>query len=111
MLGMLLVWNGRLRWGPDVVAMLIGACTYGLFVAFAITYLVAVPCYLLLRAVVEINGLLVRSAGAAIGALVGAGLAYLVMHPGPIGGGVIGWAVAAIWWRTAHGALDVRADG
>jgi len=105
-LGKLLVSGGNVEWGRAAVTMLIGACTYGLFVAFGITYLVAVPCFQLLRNLVELNGLVVRSAGATIGAASGAVLGYLTLQPGPIGGGIIGWITAAIWWKLASEPAD-----
>lgn len=105
-LGEILIRNGHLAWGRDVITLLIGACTYGLFVAFGITYLVAVPCFQLVRNLFELNGLIVRSAGAAIGASTGAALGYLTLQPGPIGSGIIGWATAATWWKIASEPAD-----
>jgi len=86
---------------------LIGACTLGLLVGFALTYIAALPVYLILRATLGVTGLIARSAGTAIGALVGVTLASGGGYPGPIAGGVLGWAIAAVWWKIARKPRDL----
>jgi hypothetical protein len=76
-LGLILVSDGHLDWRPDVLGLLHGAATFGLVVAAALTYVVALPCYALARATVGISGLTARTTGTAIGALTGAALLYL----------------------------------
>ena len=79
MLCALAVGNGRLRWRTDVLAMALGAMIVGLPTAIAITVVLAIPIYLLVRRTVGIT--LARAA---------------------VGGGIVGLCVAVVFWMVAR---------
>jgi hypothetical protein len=86
---------------------LIGGLTFGAAFAAFVTWFIAVPCYFVARATIGVDGRVSRITGATIGALIGFWLtATGGGYPSPIGGGFIGWLVAAIWWRMANGSTN-----
>lgn len=104
-LGQLAVGNGRLRLGPDVVAMGFGALTIGLLTAAVATLGLAVPAYYLVHGTVGGGSAASLVAGAVIGLLVGVLFQYYtgnepLLLP-PLKAIAIGLASAAWWLRVA----------
>lgn len=101
MLGALALWNGQLRWKTDVLAMGLGAAVVGLPTAVAITVVLAVPGYLLVRRVREVTVASAVVGGGLIGfaswyifwALTGESTAL-----SPVRGPLIGMLTGAAWW-------------
>jgi hypothetical protein len=103
MLGTLLIVNGRLRWRTDVMAMAIGAVVLGLPTAIAVTAILVLPGYLVLRQLRAVSFAATITAGAVIGLA-----AWLVISApsgdstilSPVRGPLIGVITAVAWWYT-----------
>jgi hypothetical protein len=104
MLCALAVGNGRLRWRTDVLAMALGAMIVGLPAAVAITLILAIPVYLLIRRTVGITLARVLAGGGGIGLC--AALAFWMLARewtvlSPVRGVLIGVTTAVGWWYVA----------
>jgi hypothetical protein len=108
----LVVVNGRIRWGPDVLAMAIGAVTWGLAIAWMATLLLALPIYWFVRRTLGVNFTTAIAGGIFVGLALSA--AFLLVNGewgvlfSPVHGGVVGAATAAFWWHLA-GRTGARA--
>ena len=115
MLCALAVGNGRLRWRTDVLAMALGAMIVGLPTAVAITLVLAIPVYLLIRRTVGITLARAVTGGGSIGLC--AALAFWMLARewtvvSPVRGVLIGVTTAIVWWCVAgrpHQILDKAA--
>jgi hypothetical protein len=102
----LAVGNGRIRLGPDVVAMALGAVTIGLCVAAVATLLVAVPLYWIVRRVASVRLRTALVVGVSVGILLtGAfwrweGSLWAALFS-PAHGILGGLGTAAVWWHLA----------
>jgi hypothetical protein len=104
MLCALALVNGRLRWRTDVLAMALGAVIVGLPTAIAITLVLAVPMYLLVRWTGRVSLQKAVAGGATIGlcaALLFWGLAREWTALSPLRGVLIGVTSAVAWWYAA----------
>ena len=104
MLCALAVGNGRLRWRTDVMAMALGAMILGFPVSIAITLVLAIPFYLLVRRMAGITLARAVAGGGIIGFCLA--LAFWILAEeltvlSPIRGVLIGVTSAVGWWYVA----------
>lgn len=106
-LGQLAVGNGRLRLGPDLLALGFGAMTIGLLTAALATVVLALPAYFLVHRAIGDSPAGTLIAGAAIGLIVGVLIQHFtgnepLLLP-PLKAIAIGLASAAWWLKVARG--------
>lgn len=98
-------FNGRIRWGPDVFAMAIGAVIVGLPISGVTTVLLALPLWWAVRRSVGVSFVTTTLAGVGIGLLL-AGIAAVVTREwsllfSPAHGVGAGLAASTSWWYLA----------
>ena len=105
MLCALAMGNGRLRLRTDVFAMALGAMIVGFPTAVAITLVLAIPVYLLVRATVGISLTTAAAGGGSVGFC--AALLFWMFDRewtvlSPVRGVLIGVTAAVGWWYVAR---------
>lgn len=104
--------NGRLRWRTDVLAMALGAVIAGFPTAVAITLVLTLPVYLLVRRTGGVSLGTAAAGGGSIG-LCAALLFWTFAREwtvlSPFRGLLIGVTTAIVWWHAA-GRPDRRAS-
>jgi hypothetical protein len=104
MLCALALSNGRLRWRTDVLAIALGAMILGFPTAIAITLVLTIPVYLLIRRMGGVSLSTAAAGGGSIGlfaALLFWSLAREWTVLSPLRGVLIGVTAAVAWWYVA----------